>query len=586
MNNPYKKNIFFLQLTTLWDSKFCCFNLGMLSIATLLKKSGFSVECLKSDQLESLTYENKEKYFKTANPEIIGFNINSDNIHSVVYFARDLKKWLPDVIILVGGPLVSIMMETVLDEPSFDMAIVGEGEFPTLKLCNKIIKNKGCFEDIEGLIYRKDGKVITNPKGALIENLDILPTPDYTLTDACGAFSYFSGRGCPFNCSFCFQGVHGRGYRYFSAGRVVNDIINISEKHKMKAVAIGDDTFIANPKRTVQICEGLIKEKNKRNLKFSIWCEGRIDTLYRHPELLDILKKAGLVKLQLGIENGNQEVLDAYNKHITLEQIEAVVSNVANEMIFMNGNIIIGGPFETYKTFEKSLEFAIKLMRLSPGLLEINPVFLCPYPGTDITKNPDKYGLTIIDANWLKSLSTLLPSLTTKDLNVFDLMNLKHIFLDRAKIEMLKMLKIAGFETMSFHMYLSSLGFETDYYQMLLHFAPVIKKYFELKNKSSRFRLDEMNYEKLLSSKPIGLIRPLYSGKNYILEGYFDKIDIKKPEEKLIYDFSTGKLNIVEIAQFVKSKLSLDNDIEPIIKTIMIPFYKRIEKSYHIIFQI
>ncbi len=586
MDNPDKKNIIFLQLMSLWDLEFSCFNLGMLSIATLLKNNGFDVDYFKSDQFECLNYQEKESYFKKANPEIIGLNINSDNIQNVIYVAGDLKKWLPNVIILVGGPLVSIMMESVLDEPVFDMAIVGEGEFPTLKLCNKIIKNKGSFEDIEGLIYRKNSKITVNPQGPLIENLDVLPSPDYSFIKPIAAFSYSSSRGCPFNCSFCFQGANGRRYRYFSAQRVVHDLISVSEQYRARAVAIVDDTFIADYKRTLQICEGLIEEKNRRNLDFVIWCEARVDTIYKHPEILDVLKKAGLVKVQLGIENGNQEVLDAYNKHITIEQIETVVAGVADKMIFASGNIILGGPFETYKTFEKSLDFAVKLINISKSLLEVSPAFLCPYPGTDIAENPDKYGLSIIDRDWLKSMSLQLPSLTTKNLNVQDLTALKHVFIKRVRDEMIKMLKMADFDVINFHMHLLSFGFKTNYYRLLLAFAPVVKKYFELKNNSSRFRLGELNYEELLFSKPLTLWQPFRSGKNYILEGYFDKFYIKTIEEKLIYDFSAGRLNIIEIAQLIKSGLKLELDIELIIKAVIIPFYKRLEGSYYIIFQI
>ncbi len=587
MNNLYKKNIVFLQLTTFLDLSFTFFGLGMLSIATLLKNNGFSVECLKTDQLASLDCDGLSQYFKKLDPEIIGLNINSDNIQNVVYLAGDLKKWLPNVIILVGGPLVSIMMESVLDEPVFDMAIVGEGEFSTLKLCNKIIRNKGCLEDIEGLIYRKDNKVVANPKGDLIQDLDLLPTPDYSLIRTPNSIFYSSGRGCPFNCSFCFQGVHGRGYRYFSSRRVVDDFICLSEKYNIKSIGILDDTFIANPTRTIEICEGLGEEKAKRDLDFAIMCEGRIDTLYRHPELWGVLKKAGLIKIQLGIENGNQEVLDAYNKKITLEQIEAVVAELPKYNICSVGNIMIGGAFETAETFEKSLNFAIKLLNLSKGLLDLNPTFLCPYPGTDIAKNPAKYGLSIIDRQWLTHLSTHLPSVITKSLGVTDLMELKHTFLDRVKLEAIKLLKKADFAIMNTHMSVfSRYSLPSGYYFHILALAPVIKKYFDLRNNVSRFRSDEISHEKLISSRPILLSTPSCSGTNYILDGFFDRIYIKKAKEQLLCDFSTGRLSIIEIAQLIKDKLELDVEVEIIIKTVMIPFYKRLEKSYHVIFQI
>ena len=577
-----KKNIIFLQLSSFTDVKYSYFNIGMLSIATLLKNNEYSVDCLKIDDL---AYIDKEQYFVDSAPEIIGLNINSDNISLVKYFAGYIKKILPQTVILVGGPLVSILKDSVLDKPEIDFAIIGEGEFPTLQLCNKVIKKEGSYENIEGLIYRdKNNKVILNPKPEPIENLDILPCPDYSLVGTVNSFFYSSGRGCPFSCSFCFQGVHGKGYRYFSSKRVINDLIETSKKYQTQSIGIIDDTFIANPKRTIEICEGLVNEKLKHNLKFKLWCEGRIDTLYRHPELLPILKKAGLVKIQLGIENGNQEILDIYNKKITLEQIEAVVENIAREKnICANSNIIIGGAFETVKTFEKSLNFSLKLMNLAKGIFELSPAFLCPYPGTDVANNPSKYGIKLMDTDWLKSLSVQLPSCATKSLNAKKLMNLKYTFLETVDSEMLKILKELDFETIEFQMNLAEIHFETDYYNKILNFAPIIRQYFNLKNDSSRFRLENAPQNRYYI-KPLCLIKPLCQKGTYVLKGYFKEIYITSDEKK-IYDLSNGKLTMLQIAKFIKPDTDNEIEIHSFIDKIMIPFFKRLEKSYHILFQ-
>ncbi len=599
--NRSKTNIILIQLDSFTDLKYTFFNPGILSIATLLKKSGYSVCCKRTGDLSCVSYERIKDFFTDSQPEIVGFNINSDNIMNVKYMAGDIKKWLPGTTVLVGGPLVSIMKDRLLDEKCIDMAIYGEGEFPTLKLCDKIIKNQGEYSDITGLIYRDiKGTVKINSQTPQIEDLDILPPPDYSLLGftPCryktpgpnNPIFYSSGRGCPFSCSFCFQGVHGKGYRYFSAQRVIKDIMENCEKYKSTSVCIIDDTFIANPARTTEICNGIKQQKKLKNLDFSIWCEGRIDTFYRHPQLLEKLKSAGLVKLQLGIENGNQQVLDLYNKKITLEQIEFVVGEIARTKgIVCFSNFIIGGPFETEETAAKSLEFALKLMNMAPGLFEADPAFLCPYPGTDIARHPEKYGLTIVDDEWYKSLSVQSPSCITGSLGIDDLMRIRLEYLNSFNNERLKILKKLDYDTVKFHIELKSkYGFETYYYNTIKDSAPVIIEYLLAKNSDSRFRIREMQRQTLEKSRPVRMIQNISytKGRQYLLNGYLEPVYIKNPLEMEIYDYSNGKHSIAEIAGKLKSGLNYEITENRIIDKYILPFYRKLENSYHILFQI
>lgn len=588
MSNTVKKNIFFIQVDTLSERDLSFFNIGMLSIATLLQNNGFEVSCLTYEQLCSLSYDQRQSFFKNANPDIIGFNVNSDNITNVKYLARDMKKWLPNCPILVGGPLISVTKESILNNLEFDFAIIGEGEYPTLNLCENIIRNKGNLREIPSIIYRNtEGEICSNAREPVIKNLDELPSPNYSLINNNDRLLYSSGRGCPFSCSFCFQGVHGKGYRYLSSERVVKDIIENCKKYNISLVTILDDTFVANPKRAIEISELLKKEKANHNLDFIFFCEGRIDTLYHHPELLQSLKEAGLVKLQLGIENGNQKILDAYNKKITLEQVESVVRNLnETDHIACHSNIIIGGPFETNKTFENSLNFAIKLMNLAPGLLEFVPSCLCPYPNTDIYNNPSKYGLKIIDTEWLKSSTLQLPSCETEKLNIRQVLKLKFHFINSIISEMNKITKTLDYNRINFQIALSKYGIETSYYKQITSISPVIKKYFDLKNDVSRLRLENINAQMLPYTKPIFLSKAYSSSNKYVIQGYFEPVYIELPVEKAIYDLSNGKLTMIEIAEYVKSKTNNTLDTDKFIESIMLPFYKRIEKSYQILFTI
>ena len=77
------------------------------------------------------------------------------------------------------------------------------------KLADFFIKNIGSIEEIEGLIYKENGAIKQNALNPPIQDLDALVFPDYSMLPLTRYFQIISGRGCPYNCIFCFQGVHG-----------------------------------------------------------------------------------------------------------------------------------------------------------------------------------------------------------------------------------------------------------------------------------------------------------------------------------------------------------------------------------------
>ena len=577
-------DIIFIQLDLMIDTNYLFFNLGMLSISTLLKQKGFSVRCLKTSQLTELSYEAKEQYFKQLNPKIVGLNVNSDNCYGVKYMARDIKKWLPESIVLVGGPLITILGESILEELSIDMAIVGEGEFPTLKLCDYLIRNNGNLNTIEGLIYRENRIIKKNAPAELIRDLDILPDIDYSLTEIGAGVSYSSGRGCPFKCSFCFRGVSGEGYRFFSPQRVVDHIMNSCEKYNIKTIGIIDDTFLANTKRAIEICSKLKEEQAKRNIQIGMFCESRIDTLYKHPELLTLMKDAGIMRIQVGIENGNQCILDAYNKNITLKQVEQVIENVAKTGPFTcDSNFIIGGAFETEKTFNNTLNFALKLMNIAPGIFECESAFLCPFPGTDIEKHPDKYGIKILDNRWLKSLTLGTISCETIELDTPKLINMRNKFILDTRNEMQKIAAKLPFEIMDFHKSLADFGFHSLYYTSIIRSNPILTNYYAIRKCGEYKRISEIPERQLKYYRPY-LINNLKtyerSANGYIIKSPFGDLHIKNEKEINIYDHSSGTISIEQIAQELSKSIMKNKSESEIISNVIIPFYRKLEKNY------
>ena len=154
--------------------------------------------------------------------------------------------------------------------------------------------------------------------------------------------------------------------------RSVKDIIEelkVVQKQGYKIVAFEDDSFLADKKQSIQLFQGIIDEKIK--IKF-IATAVRVDSV--DEKLFSLMKKAGVTHLQFGLESGNQEILDYYNKKTDLEKIRNAIL-LSNKMGFFTiGTFILGAPFETKKHFEKTINFAKSLQLDSVSFLPLKYV--------------------------------------------------------------------------------------------------------------------------------------------------------------------------------------------------------------------
>lgn len=150
-----------------------------------------------------------------------------------------------------------------------------------------------------------------------IKSLDEFPYPkrkDFALDEDLHFDQIITGRGCVGACTFCFEGSKKNNVLRFRSLQSVLDeidyvISNLGDNKKF--ITFLDDTFVINRERAVTICNHLIK---KYDGKIGWYCEARVDILKKNIDLLPLMKKAGLIRVQLGGESGNQDILDLYKK--------------------------------------------------------------------------------------------------------------------------------------------------------------------------------------------------------------------------------------------------------------------------------
>lgn len=376
----------------------------ILNLGTLQE---YSLDCL----IEEL------KYYKFKS---IGMTTNATNIKYVYKICNSIKEKFPNVAIILGGPEVSYSDIETLQNCKCDIIIRKEGEYKTVMILDYITKKRNNLKDIPGISYKDaQGKIYVN-EDSLDYDINALPRPNYDiLADKkywiiphnCEE-EYFdhilpqittpknsyilTGIGCPYRCSFCVEGItlHKRTH-YILPEKVKENLEFYLKTTKAQYIGIADDTFTSSTKRVKDICEVFSSLREK--YKFVWFAEGRVDIISKNLELIRIMYNAGLRRLQIGIESGNQKVLDVYNKLITVEEIVKVLEEVAKYPdLEVVGNVIVGNPFETIEEFKRGVQNLKKMFFASGCKLRITSSFLTPYHGTPIRNNPEKFGIDFI----------------------------------------------------------------------------------------------------------------------------------------------------------------------------------------------
>ena len=275
---------------------------------------------------------------------------------------------------IIGGPHCTLFPEKALEETHADISVQGDGELIVTDI-KKAINGELAFSDIPGIYYREDNKIKKGDELQLIKDLDSVPFPARHLITKNiygaqlnpkiknGEFtSIITSRGCPYSCKFCSRkSVSMEKYRTRSTKNIVQELKEI-QAEGYKYVAIVDDSFLSNKKQAYELLDEIIKEQ--LNLKFIITA-ARVDIAEK--ELFQKMKKAGVTHIQYGLESGNQDVLDFYNKNITLEKVMYAV-NLSHKIGFFNmGSFILGAPFETKEHFKRTVNFAKMLPLDSVG---------------------------------------------------------------------------------------------------------------------------------------------------------------------------------------------------------------------------
>lgn len=342
---------------------------------------GYLVETLQQAGCDTfmvdmrLDKDRQELYRNIGNfaPDYIGVTGSSLGYKSMYDLIADVKDAF-DIPVIMGGPHASTLREDVLRSSKTDVVVVGEGEEAVSELARGLP-----LEEINGLIWRRDGEIIANPPRPYCRDIDSIPFPRY---EGFALDKYLekkialsTSRGCPHFCTYCCSWlIMGRPFRRRSPENVLEEI-EYWYARGYRELGINDDEFNENMKRAERICDLVVERRLE--VTFDLRTGIRIDRI--NTGLLEKMKKAGIFFTAFGIESIDEDVLKKMRKGIRPEQVIDAVKLMREHNFPVGGFFMIGLPGDTPERFNKTLEFA-----RTSGLEEARFYNTYPYPGTEL----------------------------------------------------------------------------------------------------------------------------------------------------------------------------------------------------------
>ncbi|MBU1863838.1 MAG: B12-binding domain-containing radical SAM protein [Candidatus Omnitrophica bacterium] len=359
-------------------------------------------------------------YIEKMQPDMLGLTLMTQHLPHTIEFLRLVKEILPALTVVVGGPHATADHKNLLlQNKEVDVTVIGEGEYSMLALINAYEHNES-FQQIKGIAYREDDGVHINPRQPYIENLDALPFADWEslpmdkYADAITVRKNYGGivasRGCPYSCTFCgAKTALGQKVRRRSPQNIVEEIQLLYDRYGVRQVLFHDSTLNIDNAWVNEICEGILRMN-----KPIVWgCNVRTEHLSK--ETLMLMKRSGCIRIFVGIESGDNTVLQRMKKGTTVERIQQGLKLIEEVGIPTDYGFILGMPGETVESMKKSIALAKKLKGISTFALA------SPFPGTELYEIAKSEGVSVKD--WSKhdiyTLAYVPQGLTRKQLEQY-----------------------------------------------------------------------------------------------------------------------------------------------------------------------
>jgi len=374
-----------------------------LLLAQSMRSVAYEVRILDANA-EDLSKEEILERILNFSPRLIcivvyGQNVNAGttNMSGAVHISNFLKNENIKIpISFIGSHVQALPLETLAKEKSIDFLFTNEGVYALRNVLKLKDFSSKQLEQVKGIAIRKDDKIILNMPEKIVPNekmdedlpgyawdllpfkknpLDLYRSPmwhaEYDFEKRSPYASLQTSLGCQFGCNFCMINIINRDdnkeigvasdyskMRFWSTDFIIKEFDKLISMG-VKTIRIVDEMFLLNPKYYIPLCEKLAERNKDDTLR--IWSYSRIDTVKR-PEILKLVRKAGIKWLALGIESGDKSVrLEVDKGKFEDVDVRKVIDKLHESDINVMANYIYGLPGDTRETIEKTFQLSLEL---------------------------------------------------------------------------------------------------------------------------------------------------------------------------------------------------------------------------------
>ncbi len=333
-------------------------------------------------------------YFRERQFDFVGFGSVCSSYPVTLRVACEVKRQQPASVVAFGGPQASAVDVTTLEAYApIDLVVRGEAE-QTLPQLLEALTQGHRLDDVPGITFRRDGKIVRNPDGGGITDLDTLPFPAFHLLpdmEMCRFMPLELGRGCPFACTFCSTNdFFRRRFRLKSPSRMLEEMRRVKATYGIDTFELVHDMFTVDRKRVAAFCEALLASPDK----FYWGCSARTDCV--DEELIELMASAGCRGVFFGIETGSARMQKIIDKGLDLADSAARVRSCTKYKIKTAVSLIVGFPEETQDDLRSTIGFFTDSLRCEHADPQL--VILAPLAGTPIHQQ-HKENLFLEDAD-------------------------------------------------------------------------------------------------------------------------------------------------------------------------------------------
>lgn len=330
-----------------------------------VKITDFGVEAFSPDR-----WRQELEVFK---PQVVGLSILTLGYSQAMVLAKLAKEFDPGILTVAGGPHATLEPEQCLNH--CDIVVRGEGE----RSFYEILQGQD-LDTIQGISYRRDGKIVHNKERERIQDLDSLPSPAYHLFHM-EKYRQFPGwgimgsRGCPYDCIFCASPkLWGRVIKFRSPQNLVDEIQYLHDEFGIQYIIFQDDAINMSRTRAFEICDEIIRRDLHKKVSFE--CQTRANRACVSLDLFRKMREANFVHFTFGVESGSDKVLKSLQKSLTVNEAREAIKMARQAGIpTVTGFFMVGNWGETiwdvaktwYFVFSNNVDMVLTVCTPLPG---------------------------------------------------------------------------------------------------------------------------------------------------------------------------------------------------------------------------